>query len=148
MLLTILAQKFQHRLFDWVLNTALGNTVIESSHLKRYFPSSVKLFVSSFLSYFLLSQKSEKPVTERNKRLNLWSLFIAWGNPFLIPPGWIIENGFCQIACVVLEFLGLFFALCLAKTQKNNCDLFKVVAKENEYSQFWLVQSWQNEYQL
>ena len=54
---------------------ALNNTVKESSHLKD-FPSSVKLFVFLFLSYFILLQKSEKRATGKNKRLNLLSLFI------------------------------------------------------------------------
>ena len=34
---------------------------------KRYFPSSVKLFVSLFTSYFILLQKSEKVLQEEIK---------------------------------------------------------------------------------
>ena len=73
-------------------------------------------------AYFILLLKSEKLVTERNERLNLWGLFIDWGNQFLIPTDWIIENDLCQILWVVLEFFikprgfGLFIAVCLAKT--------------------------------
>ena len=51
----------------------------------------------SYHEYFILSQKSERHVTGRNKSLNLWSLFIDWRNQFLIPTDWIIENDLCQI---------------------------------------------------
>ena len=45
----------------------------------------VKVFMSLFLyRYFSLSCKSEKHVTERNKRLNLWSMFINLGTQLLI----------------------------------------------------------------
>ena len=58
----------------------------------------------SYHAYHILLQKSEKCVSERNKRLNLWILFIDWGNQFLIPTDWIIENDLHQILCVVLQF--------------------------------------------
>ena len=50
---------------------ALGNTV-KKQQFKRYFPSYVKLFYHySYHAYFISLHKSEKRVTERNKRLNL-----------------------------------------------------------------------------
>ena len=56
----------------------------------------------SYHAFFILSQKSEKLVTERNKRLKLWSRFIDWWNHFLILANWIVENDFwkCQIVCM------------------------------------------------
>ena len=58
----------------------------------------------SYHAYFRLSHKSQRPVTERNKSLNLSSLIINWGTQFLIPTDWIIENDLCHILRVVLEF--------------------------------------------
>ena len=40
---------------------------------------------SSRHKYFILSQKSEKRIPGKNKRLNLRSLFVDLGNQFLIP---------------------------------------------------------------
>ena len=55
-----------------VLNMAFGNTVKESSYLKDISPVLQNfLCLCSYHKYFILSQKSEKHVTERNKRLNL-----------------------------------------------------------------------------
>ena len=105
---------------------------------KRYFPSSVKLFVFILIMHILFFA-NRKYVTERN-RLDLWSLFIVWGSQFLILPDWIIKNGLCQILCLVLEFLikrrgfGLFIAACLAQIRKNNCNLFKDSKKEQAWS--------------
>ena len=48
--------------------------------------------------------ESEKRVTEKNERLNLWSLFINWRTHYLIPPDWIIENDLCQIYAWLLTF--------------------------------------------
>ena len=83
---------------------------------KQYFPSYVKLFcLCSYHAYLILFHKSEKGVTERNKRLKIWSLSINCETQFFIPPNWIIENDFCQILCEVLRFfvkrreIGLFF---------------------------------------
>ena len=85
---------------------------------------------------------------ERNERLNLGSLFINWGNQFLIPPDWVIENDLYLILCVVLEIFvkrkgfGLFFAAGqrLAQFQQNNCHLPKTT-KMNKKCQIWLAQS-------
>ena len=113
---------------------ALSNTVKESSHLKDI-SQFCKLFVLIFIIFILL-QKSEKRVTGINKRLNLWSLFIDWGNQFLIIADWIIENDLHHILCMVLESfvkwrrLGLFFGACLAQTGYNNCKLSKVSKRE------------------
>ena len=62
------------------------------------------MWLYSYHAYFILLQKSEKCVTEINKRLSLWSLFIDKGNKFLIPADWIIENDLCQILCVIVKF--------------------------------------------
>ena len=57
------------------------------------------LWLYSYHAYFILLLKSEKPVTQRNKRLSLWSLFIDLRNQVLIPTEWIIEIDLCQILC-------------------------------------------------
>ena len=78
--LNIFAKKALPQTFDWVLNTALNNT-IKKQPLKRYFPNYVKLFVSLFLTcilnifilnIFFFVTKIKKRVTKRNKRLNLY----------------------------------------------------------------------------
>ena len=51
-------------------------------------------------TYFTLLLKPEKCVTERNRRLSLWRLFIDKRNQFFIPADWIIETDLCQILCV------------------------------------------------
>ena len=86
----------------------------------------------SYHAYLILLLKLEKCVTERNKRLTLWTLFIDQRNQFLIPADWIIENDLCQsLMHVVLEFLsngeGLNRSLrhVLPKLSKIN-DLSKV----------------------
>ena len=58
--------------FDWVLNTALGDTVKKSIHVKgiSQVMSNFFLFLYSVHAYFILLLKSEKRVTERNKRLS------------------------------------------------------------------------------
>ena len=84
MLLTIFSEKLLHRLFVRFLITTLGNTV-KKYPFKRYFPSYVKLFsLYSYHAHFILPQKSQKRVTERNERLNLRSLLISWETQFLI----------------------------------------------------------------
>ena len=73
---------------------APGNTVKKLLFLK-IFPKLCKTFfvcVYSYLAYFILSLKSAKRVTERNKRL---SLFIDKRKQFLIPVDWVIENDLC-----------------------------------------------------
>ena len=74
-----------------------------SRHLKGI--SKVKNFLClySYHVHFIFSYKSEKRIAERNKRLNLWSLYINWGTQWLILADWITENGLCQIPCAVLE---------------------------------------------
>ena len=64
-------------------NTALGNSVKESSHLK-HFPSSAKLFVSLFLSQiFISSQKSENVLQKEIEPLKP----VYWlKKPVLDPP--------------------------------------------------------------
>ena len=95
----------------------------KSSCLKDIPPVLQNFLFLYYHVYFILSHKFEKSLTERNKRLDIWSLFIDWGNQFLILADWIIENDLCKILCVVLEFLikrrgfVLFFAACLIQTQ-------------------------------
>ena len=43
----------------------------------------------SYHAYFTLLHKSEKSVTERNKRLSLWSLFINWGIQPVLDSYWL-----------------------------------------------------------
>ena len=69
----------------------------------KIFPQ-FKTFLS-LLSYFILSDISEKRVTDKNKRLNPWSLLITWGTQFLILADWIIENDICQTLAWFLKFL-------------------------------------------
>ena len=77
----------------------------KSSHLK-----DISLVIQNFLclfsycAYFIFSDKSEELVTERNKRLNLWSLLINWRTQFFIRADWVIENDLCQTQYVVPEF--------------------------------------------
>ena len=52
-----------------------------------------------------MSQKSEKCVTNRNKRVKLWSLFIDWGTQFLTPADWIMENDLTRSYGCFLIFL-------------------------------------------
>ena len=63
----------------------------------KIFPKLRKtLCLYYYRAYFILSLKSEKRFTERNKRL---SLFIDQRNQFLIPADWVFENDLCQILC-------------------------------------------------
>ena len=41
--------------------------------------------------YFILSDKSENCISDRNERLNLWSQLINWGTQFLIPADWTLR---------------------------------------------------------
>ena len=87
--------------FRLVQNTTLGNTV-KKYLFKRHF-HNLKLF---YLYYHILfSDISEKRVTDKNKRLNPWSLLITWGTQFLILADWIIENDICQTLAWFLKFL-------------------------------------------
>ena len=54
------------------------------------------LCLYSYHAQFILPHKSEKAVTEINKKIEPLK--------FLILPDWIIENDLCQILCMVLEF--------------------------------------------
>ena len=84
---------------------------------KRYFPSYVKLFVSLFLScIFFLSHKSEKRVTERNKRLNLWSLFINLGTQFFL-----IQADFKSLKMTCAKFNAWFLDF---KSDREGLDCF------------------------
>ena len=55
----------------------------------------------SYHAYFILLHKSEKCVTERNRRLNLWSLFVKWGiqpvphSYWLNCWKWLVPNTLC-----------------------------------------------------
>ena len=54
-------------MFDWVLNMALGNTI--KKIILKIFPHLRKTFFFTYHAYFILSQKSEKCVAGRNKKL-------------------------------------------------------------------------------
>ena len=70
------------------------------------FPQLCKTFcLYSYQAYFILPHKSEERVTERNKRLKLWSLFINWETQFSIPADWIIENDCAKSYAWFLNFL-------------------------------------------
>ena len=88
----------------------------------------------SYQAYFTLSQKSEKPVTERNKILNLWSLFINSGNQFLIPADWIIErlvpDSMCSSWIFLSEGLGHFLQPNVLPKVSKTTDLPKVSKNE------------------
>ena len=73
----------------------------------------------SYHKYFILSQKSEKSVTERKKRLNLQSLFIDEGNHFLIPPNWIIEITSARSYAWFLNLLACYSRYVLPKYSKT-----------------------------
>ena len=50
---------------------AVGNTINENSHLKCISPAMLNFLCRySYDAYFILGHKSEKRVTDRNKRLN------------------------------------------------------------------------------
>ena len=72
----------------------------------KIFPQFCKTFCLFFLIVHILfyGKTQKNHVTERNKRLNKWSLFVGWGNQLLISADRIIENNLSQILCVVLEF--------------------------------------------
>ena len=80
----------------------------------------------SYHALFILLQKSEEYVTERNKRLNLWSRLIDWWNHFLILANWIIENDFwkCQIICMHGSWI--FY-----QTEWKNLQLWKLQEKKS-----------------
>ena len=84
----------------------------------------------SYHACFILSLKWEKRVTERNKRLSLWSLFIDEENQFLIPADWIIENDFCRILPGSWGFES-FFVACFTQNSKITLTCPKWVKKPN-----------------
>ena len=91
--------------FDWILNTAIGNTVKKVAIWKAFPQFSLKRFVSFILiMQSLFCRKCQKNVLQKEKT-EPWKPIYYWGNQFLIPADWIIENNLCQILCVVLEFL-------------------------------------------
>ena len=64
-MLTIFAKELHHR--RMVLHTALGNTVKKNSHLKDIPQLSKTFRLYSYHAHFLLSDKSQKRVTEGMK---------------------------------------------------------------------------------
>ena len=82
----------------------------------------------SYHAYFILFHKSEKHVTEKNKRLSLLSLFINQGSQFLIPADRIIENDLCQIPifCQMERVWIVFCSLLYCPNTVKYCDLDKV----------------------
>ena len=97
----------------------------------------------SYHAHFILSYKSERRVTKRNKRLVLWSLFINWGTQCLITADWIAENDLSQMLCICLNYLSQ------CSLQPN--ILPKVIktinlpkdSKNEQVGQFWLAyQTW------
>ena len=71
-MLTIFANKAPSWTFDWVLNTALGDIVKKSIHFKDISQVlTTKTFCVFTVIMHILLLKSEKRVTERNKRMSL-----------------------------------------------------------------------------
>ena len=86
----------------------------------KTFPNFLCLY--SCHAYFILSLKSEKCVTERNKRLNLWSLYLVTketSSCFRLIGSWKILV--LDLMPVVLEFL--------SNEEGLNCFLWHVLSK-------------------
>ena len=106
-MLTIFAKKVHPRLL-MVLNMAHGNTV-KKIFILKIFPQLCKTFcLCSYHVYFILSQKSEKHVTERNKRLSLWSLFTYSLTKEI--SSWFPRIGSVKVTCVrsCAQFLNFY----------------------------------------
>ena len=76
-MLTIILKILYHRFLVglWVWWSTLGNTV-KKWLFKKILPQLRK---TSCIIILIILHKWEKRVTERNKRLSLWILFINWG---------------------------------------------------------------------
>ena len=72
---------------------------------KRYFLSSVKLFVSLFLCIFYFAAKIRK-TCHRNKQMTEPLKPIYWLRKPVLDSRWLqLWNNLCQILCILLEFL-------------------------------------------
>ena len=92
----------------------------------KIFPKLCKTFcLYSYHAYFILSLKSDKCVTERNKMLSLWNLILT-------PADWIIENDLCQILCAC--FLNFY------QTERVSI-VFCSMSYPNTVKKLWPVQS-------
>ena len=72
---TIFAKTLHHRLLVGFLIWLLEILSKKTRHLKDISPHISFLFLYSYNVYFILSQKSEKHLTERSKRFDLWRIF-------------------------------------------------------------------------
>ena len=109
----------------------------------------------SYHAYFILLYKSEKRVSERNKRLKLWNLRINWQTQpvldfrWLNYGKWLVPNPMrVHEFFVIRRGSGLFYAaIRLAKNQENNCHLPKF-CKNKKVDEYWLTRSQQKNYRL
>ena len=92
----------------------------KNTHLEDISPVTQNFLCHSYHTYFILSLKSEKRVTENIKDWT-FEVYLLTGEPsqFLSPAEWIIENVlfqilsgswiFCQMERVYIVFRGLTF---------------------------------------
>ena len=104
-------------------------------------------------AYFILSHKSEKRVTERNKRLNLWSLFIkkpVLDYPWLNHWKWLCPRSYVWFSKFLSngECLHCFSWRNVLPKLSNITLAYPKSIKMNELGQFWLVQTQQNAHQF
>ena len=119
----------------------------------------------SYHAYFILSHKSEKCVTERNRRLNLWSLFVKWGiqpvphSYWLNCWKWLVPNTLwfsnflsnekgldyssqCKVFPKLSNSNRINFHLLKVRKITINFELFKV-SKMTSLKMFIYLQSWE-----